>query len=148
MSLPKKVDTLEKYLEELPVEIHILSLDYGFTIWNKKIYGDYNWSSSQHKVNFIFKEIISEIELKLEGTYLPNIKGNHINSITLQSLADKNRVEVTNLEKDIFSETNPYSVISSIFLNKVLCKYNFHSIYEEFQRRRSQVKVNEGKSLR
>lgn len=140
--LPKKLEGLERYLNELPEKIEIETLSDGgdgFILRNIALEGRYESimgpNKTFHNLNFSFLNFLPEsIYLHLVADYCPEKREAEVGVIALRK---KNRIGTFRIVSMGMSNPEeriqPYQVkLTSDFLNKILDKYNFHSYYEQF----------------
>jgi len=132
MTLPQRLDGLEKYLNELPpiVKVEFRLNEYTLKLKNSSLEG----ALSNGKMYLIFNDFIPYRDLKLIFNYFDN--GSI--EVLAMSLEDKLGRILAQEIKDCGVEefiADPKNLIgASEYVNTVLNKYNFKKIYEKYKK--------------
>ncbi len=146
MLLPQKLNGLERYLSELPEKIEVKwNLEYSEVyLENEKV--EIQYEKKQRGLsglivsfpNFIMPQ---KYELILFSDYNSNQKNTKVWGMLFSNENGENvALEIKNCDVLELIAKPENLAGASDFLNKVLDKYNFHSIYEEFEKLRLEEK--------
>jgi len=153
MALPQRLNGLERYIAQLPSEIQVAYdiSNKSFHIENKKLFANFNWFGGLNDSSFEFVNFMPDkISLILSARYASTERKAYVWGIRLKDKYDNDlAVEIDEANCGIVEfMAKPENLVgASDFLNKVLDKYNFHSIYGEFEKIRLEEKRKNQKSL-
>ena len=153
MMLPQIQSSLERYLIELPNKIKLRDNDSdGFILRNKlmnlQYYGE-NVGCRELCCYFSKFVMPQNLELNLSATYTPKNRNAIVWAMVLKDKKDNtiDHEQSEHCSMEEFMQRPHLMPLASDFLNKVLDKYNFHDIYEEFEKLRLEEKRKKQQSL-
>lgn len=153
MLLPQRLDGLERYIQELPgkIQVEYDMTNMSFHIENKKLFANFNWFGGLNDCSFEFVNFMPDkINLILSVRYASNERKPYVWGICLKDKYDNDlavEIDEANCGIPEFIAKPENLAGATDFLNKVLDKYNFHSIYDEFEKLRLEQKRKNQKSL-
>ena len=155
MTLPQIQGGLERYLNELPEKIEftgdreegLFLLSNGLVTIDGYFFLGYNMDFSTYFDKFVMPQ---NWKLDLSANYFSQEKRANVWGMRLTDMNDKTIDQEMNAHCSIEEfMKRPYLLHGATdFLNRVLDRYNFHRIYEEFEIRRNQAKINDLLQLR